>query len=255
MTHTVLISGANRGIGRGLLQRYLVQPNHVVIAANRDPSHPTSQSLNDLPKAASSSLIIVKLEASNQTDAVNAMRELHSSYKIDHLDLVIANAGLSTVCPTVSGLQIADLQNHMVVNAYGVITLYQATRPLLMKSEKEPKFIPIGSKAGCMKNQPPIPNSAYGPTKAVINWLTVRIHAEEDWLTISAVHPGLVNTDLGNNSLRLLSGSEIPQGLNLESRMINVDESCHGVMKVISNFRRDSHGGKLVAYSGEIVDW
>lgn len=33
----VLITGANRGLGKGLLKRYLALPNHTVIAANRDP--------------------------------------------------------------------------------------------------------------------------------------------------------------------------------------------------------------------------
>jgi NAD(P)-dependent dehydrogenase (short-subunit alcohol dehydrogenase family) len=151
MAFTVLISGANRGIGKGLLQRYLIQPNHVVIAANRDPSHPTSQSLNDLPKGEGSRLIIVKVDASSETDASEAVEQLQNSYGIDHLDLVIANAGMSNVWPTVAALRIADLQAHMEANAYGVIMLYQATCSLLKKSNKGPKFIPIGSRAGCMK--------------------------------------------------------------------------------------------------------
>lgn len=151
MSFIIFISGANRGIGKGLLQRYLLQPNHVVIAANRDPSHTTSQSLNELPKSEGSRLIIVKVDASSETDAFEAVEQLQKSYGIDHLDLVIANAGMSNVWPTVAALKIADLQAHMEVMAYGVITLYQATRPLLKKSNKGPKFIPIGSKAGCMK--------------------------------------------------------------------------------------------------------
>lgn len=151
MTFTVLISGANRGIGKGLLQRYLLRPNHVVIAANRNPSDPTSQFLKDLPKGEGSRLIIVKVDATSETDASDAVEELQTSHGIDHLDLVIANAGMSTVWPTVADLKIADLQAHMAANAYGVITLYQATRSLLEKSSKEPKFIPIGSRAGCMK--------------------------------------------------------------------------------------------------------
>ena len=151
MAFTVLISGANRGIGKGLLARYLIQPNHVVIAANRDPSHPTSQALDDLPKGEGSRLIVVKVDASREMDAPDAAEQLQNSHGIEHLDLVIANAGMSTVWPTAAALKIADLEAHMAANAYGVITLYQATRSLLKKSGKEPKFIPIGSKAGCMK--------------------------------------------------------------------------------------------------------
>ncbi|KAJ9603771.1 hypothetical protein H2200_011957 [Cladophialophora chaetospira] len=258
MAFTVLISGANRGIGRGLLQRFLIQPNHVVIAANRDPSQPTSQSLNDLPKGEGSRLVIVKIDASSETDASDAIDELQNTYGIDHLDLVIANAGMATIWPTVATLKIADLQAHMEANAYGVITLYQATRSLLKQCDKEPKFIPIGSKAGCMKDQPPVPNSAYGPTKAVVNWLTVRIHAEEEWLTTFTVHPGLVDTDLGSTGVRWLtqeSGLESIKNFDMEKMMISVDQSCDGIVKVASEFGRDKYGGKLVSYEGEIIDW
>ena len=58
----VLISGANRGIGKGLVQQYLEKPNHVVIAANRDPA--ASKPLNDLKTGSGSRLIIVKVNAS-----------------------------------------------------------------------------------------------------------------------------------------------------------------------------------------------
>lgn len=147
----IFISGTNRGIGRGLLQRYLAQPNNVVIAANRDPSHPSSRSLKDLPKAKGSRLIVVKVDASLEQDSYNAVKELQESYGFDHLDLVIANAGISNIWPTVAELKITDLEAHMAPNVYGVIRLYQATRSLLTKSTKGPKFVPISSMAGCLQ--------------------------------------------------------------------------------------------------------
>ena len=147
----ILISGTNRGIGRGLLQRYLVQPNNVVIAANRNPLHPSSESLKHLPKGEGSRLILIKVDASLEQDAHNAVKELQESYGINHLDLIIANAGVSNIWPIVAELKITDLEAHMVPNVYGVIWLYQATRSLLKNSNKGPKFVPIGSMAGCMQ--------------------------------------------------------------------------------------------------------
>ena len=47
----VLITGASRGIGKGLLELYLAKSNHTVVAANRNPNHTTSKALADLPKA------------------------------------------------------------------------------------------------------------------------------------------------------------------------------------------------------------
>jgi NAD(P)-dependent dehydrogenase (short-subunit alcohol dehydrogenase family) len=68
MTRTVvLITGANRGIGKGLLEIYLLKPNHLVIAANRDLEHPTSKALAKLPTADGTSLLLVKIDATVRT--------------------------------------------------------------------------------------------------------------------------------------------------------------------------------------------
>lgn len=146
----VFITGANRGLGLGLLQRYLAKPNHTVIAGNRNPDHPTSQALADLPKGEGSKLIVVKLDASVDQDAFTAVEVLQKEHGIVHLDIVIPNAGVSYAWPPVAELKLDDLRGHMAPNAYGVITLYQATRPLLQKSSREPIFSPIGSTAGCI---------------------------------------------------------------------------------------------------------
>ena len=151
MTSTVVfITGTNRGLGLGLLQKYLAQPNHTVIAGNRNPAHPSSKALTDLPKGEGSKLIVVKLDASVDQDAFTAVEVLQKDHGIDHLDIVIANAGVSYAWPPVAELKLKDLRDHMAPNAYGVIALYQATRPLLRKSSREPIFTPIGSSAGCI---------------------------------------------------------------------------------------------------------
>lgn len=151
MTSTVVfITGANRGLGLGLLERYLAQPNHTVIAGNRNPAHPTSQALANLPKGEGSKLVVVKLDASVDQDAFTAVEELQKDHGIDHFDIVIANAGVSYAWPPVAELKLDDLRDHLAPNAFGVISLYQATRALLQKSSKEPIFSPIGSSAGCI---------------------------------------------------------------------------------------------------------
>ncbi|KAL0934128.1 aflatoxin biosynthesis ketoreductase nor-1 [Colletotrichum truncatum] len=245
----VLISGANRGLGLGLLQRYLALPNHTVIAANRDPSHPTSQALKDLPKAEGTSLIVVKIDATSEHDAQNAVKELQESHGVEHLDIVVANAGVSYIWPPVAELDIADLKGHIEPNVYGVIRLFQATRPLLKKSPREPIFAPVGSIAGrltCPRNQPPIPNAAYGPSKAALHWFGIRINAEEDWLNSFILDPGWTQTDLGNAGARAFGLKEAPVG---------IDESCDGMVKVFATTTKEKHGGKMVSYTGELSEF
>jgi norsolorinic acid ketoreductase len=146
----VLITGANRGIGKGILELYLKKPNHTVIAANRDPSHPTSKSLNDLPKAEGSSLHVVKIDANSPTDPADAVKELLTIKGIDHIDILIANAGMALGWPTVEEVKVDYIQKHVDVNIYGFIRLYQAFLPLL-KMAQDPKWVTIGSSAAFLK--------------------------------------------------------------------------------------------------------
>lgn len=143
---TVLISGANRGLGKGLVERYLVRDEHTVVAAVRDPNHQTSKALADLPKGRNSRLLVVKIDSTVETDALKAVEQL-SAQDIDHLDLVIANAGVARSFPKVSELKTAELQAHITPNVFGVVWLYQATLSLLRKSA-QPKWVTMGSSAG-----------------------------------------------------------------------------------------------------------
>jgi norsolorinic acid ketoreductase len=150
MSTIVFISGANRGLGRGLLQRFLALDDHTIIAGNRNPEHHSSRALVDLPKGKGSKLIIVKLDATLDQDAPNAVEELHRNHGIDHLDIVIANAGVSFAWPTVADANLDDVRAHMGPNVYGGISLYQATRQLMKNSPREPIFAAMGSAAGCI---------------------------------------------------------------------------------------------------------
>lgn len=146
----VFISGANLGIGLGLLRRFLALDDHIVIAGNRSPEHPSSQALHEIARGKGSKLIVTKVNASVDGDAASAVNKLEQEHKIDHLDIVIANAGISYVWPAVSHAKLDDFKAHMEFNVYGVIALYQATRPLLQKSSREPIFAAMGSAAGCI---------------------------------------------------------------------------------------------------------
>jgi norsolorinic acid ketoreductase len=148
----VLITGANRGIGKGLLERYLRRPKHIIIAATRDPEHITSKELSTLPKAEDTSLVVIKLDLLDPEGSNAAVKEL-AILGINHVDILIANAGIALLWVKVSEVRSEDLQKHMEVNVCGNIRLYQAFLPVLQKG-KQPKWVTIGSCAG---------------------WLTVRI--------------------------------------------------------------------------------
>ncbi|KAK4124228.1 NAD(P)-binding protein [Parathielavia appendiculata] len=212
----VLITGGNRGLGHALVKRFLALPNHSVIAAVRDPGPGTT-------------LMTVQYNAGKEQSAVDAVAQLQTENGIDHLDIVVANAGISKQWPLVNDVHLADIREHVEVNVLGVVSLYQATRPLLQQQ------------------QPPVPSASYGPSKAMLNWYGVRINAEDEWLISFILDPGCVQTDMGNRAAQAWGmGEEAP---------VELDDSADGMFKVLTAAIKGTVDGKLILYSGEIREW
>ena len=180
------------GIGEGLTAAYLSQANNTVIAAVRDPEHPTSKALHGLPRAQSSELIVVKIDSKSERDAKMAVRDLISIHNISAIDVIVANAGIANVLPTVAQAHVPDMLEHFMVNAVAPALLFQAFLPLLRKSQKDPKFVTLSTTAASIGDmeQVPIPNAAYGPSKAALNYLTKKIHLENPDIIAFPVSPG-----------------------------------------------------------------
>ena len=97
---TYLITGANRGIGRGILETLALRPLTTVIAAVRDVPKSTSD-LSSVPLGQDSRIILVKIDAASETDALAAAEEIKTKHNITKIDTVIAGAGLMlSVGPT-----------------------------------------------------------------------------------------------------------------------------------------------------------
>lgn len=188
-SYNILVTGANRGLGLGLVKLYLARPNTTVIAAVRDPASSSAQALHKLTKDASSSLIPIRIDSISDTDPTNAATTLQKQHDIRHIDLVIANAGIATSFSKVSDVKIEDLHQHMEVNVYGAVRLYQAMLPLLDKAEA-PKWVSMSSIAGSLAEMVSVHNVQYGMSKAALNFVTAKIHSENQQLTTFAVHPG-----------------------------------------------------------------
>ncbi|ROW04193.1 hypothetical protein VSDG_01053 [Cytospora chrysosperma] len=251
----VLITGANRGLGRGFVEAYLAKPHHVVIAATRDPGHHTSRALAEITnKGEGSRLIVVKIDVTAEHDATAAVEHLKAQEGIEHLDIVIANAGVAYTMSSVADLKAEDLLAHFRPNVLGVVYLYQATRQLLLKAA-DPKWVTIGSNAGCIEasilviallGQLPFPNAAYAPTKAAAHWLTKRIDAEDDKLVAFVVHPGWVQTDIGNLGAKMLG---------IEQPPVSIKDSVDGMVPLIGKATKQATGGRLWDYTGEQLAW
>ncbi|KAK4443770.1 Norsolorinic acid ketoreductase [Podospora aff. communis PSN243] len=237
---TVLITGGSRGIGLGLVTKFLAQPNHTVIALNRSPS-PT---LDLLPRAPGSTLITLQYDASIPSSATNAIAALQEK-GVSHLDIVIANAAILTGYPLVKDATREGLMEHYLVNVVGPLELYQAARGLLEKGER-PRFAIVGSGAGSFARQPPIPHAYYGGSKAVLPWYAIRLHAEDEWLSSFVIDPGWVKTEMGNTGAAFFG---------LKEAFGEVEDAVNGIYNVTTTATREKFGGKLVQFDGKILDY
>lgn len=177
---TYLITGANRGIGRGLADIVLSRPNTTLVALVRDLEHPTSKSLAANEAGASNTKVIVlPYQGTSETAATEAVSSL-KSHGVTSLDVVIANAGAILARGPVTSLNATAMADHMAINCVAPVLLLQATLPLMLAAKEqhggepgyEPKFIAISSAIGStglidkhMHAQAP----AYGMSKAALN--------------------------------------------------------------------------------------
>ena len=180
-TTTYLITGANRGIGRGLADILLRRPNTTLIALVRDPSHPTSLSLQSNPSGAPGTrVIMLPYEGTSPTAALSAITTLQTQHAISRIDVVIANAGAILSRGPVATLTPEEIAAHMAINCTAPVLLLQATLPLLREARKakedqegyEAKFIAVSSaigSTGMIDRHLHASTPAYGASKAAMN--------------------------------------------------------------------------------------
>lgn len=196
----IVITGANRGIGKGLLATYIARPNTTVIAAVRDVAKSTKD-LSSVTVGKDSKLIIVKIDSTVDSDPASAVKELETKHSIIKVDILISNAGLmGPIAPTLQ-TPAQQVREQLEVNTIGPLNLIQAFFSLLEKSDA-PKFLVLTSSLGSIGDMEslPVPFFGYGLSKAAVNYLVRKLHFENPKLTSMAFNPGWVQTDMGNGA-------------------------------------------------------
>lgn len=94
--------------------------------------------------------------------------------------------------------------------------------------------------------QPPVPSAVYGASKSMVNWYGVRMNAEEEWLNTFVLDPGWAQTDMGNSAAK---------GWGFEEAPDSVESVCEGIVKVVREGRKEEFGGRVVKYTGEVMEW
>ena len=123
-------------------------------------------------------------------------------------DVVVACAG-TTGLGRVAEISLSELKELVTVNSYAPLLLFQATQHLL-RASSSPVFLYISSKSGSLieMDKIPFPAGAYSASKAMGNALIRKLGLEEEWLIAFMIHPGFVQSRMGNENAHLLGVDE-----------------------------------------------
>ncbi|RDC62427.1 SDR family oxidoreductase [Adhaeribacter pallidiroseus] len=201
---TVLITGANKGIGFATAKQ-LAQLGYYVYLASRD-----KQKGNDaVSKLKDGGLLNVDAIEMDVTD-LNSIKQAKSELelKIAVLDILINNAGISGEQPQNSSTcAIANLRQVFDTNYFGAVQTTQQFIPLLKKANL-PVIVNVSSEVGSLTlHSSPARNSnwdfyhAYGSSKTALNAFTVMLAHEyrNTKFKINSVTPGYTATDLNQS--------------------------------------------------------
>ena len=186
---TVLVTGANRGIGREVARQLVARDCQVFIGA-RDAAagRETAETLGEKAK-------FLELDVLNEASVTAAARAFQATGQ--HLDVLINNAGIVDAHDT-NILTVADVtvQRLLETNSLGARRVTRAFVPLLSRSV-EPRIINISSEGGQLSEGNNRRFAAYCLSKTMLNAITVQLAATLPKFAINAAHPGWVRTRLG----------------------------------------------------------
>ena len=178
---TVLITGANRGLGLEFARQYAADGWSVIATARQ-----SSQELDELG---------VTTETLDMRDfaALVALGQ-----RIAELDLLIANAGIRGPETVTSADEARDWAETFTVNAIAPFLLAQSVLPAIRQSGG--KLIAISSTRGRISDDSPGGIVAYRTSKSALNSAWRRLAIENPDVICALFHPGWVKTGMGGPS-------------------------------------------------------
>lgn len=223
---TLLITGANRGIGLEFVRQYAAE-GWRVIATVRDPA-----GASDL-RAISGDIDIRRLDFNDdifETDWDAVAGD-------EPLDLFIANAGTWGPQRIESAHDAAGWINALAVNT--VIPVLLADHLIANLAARKGKMIAITSKMGSIADNGSGGYIAYRSSKAALNaaWRSLAIDVTREGITAALLHPGWVQTRMGGPSAPLTP-----------------EQSVTGMRQVIAGLTAEQRGG-FFNYDGAVIPW
>lgn len=210
---TILITGANKGLGRETARR-LIGQGHTVYLGARDAERGrrAADELGGIP---------LLIDVTDDESVAAAAAEIKS--QVGHLDVLINNAGIGLRKP-VADTTAADVLAVYDTNVFGVVRVLHAFLPLLELSEA-PVVVNVSSGLGSMaistdpeRFESTLIGLAYPSSKSAVNMLTLHYAKAYPAIRVNAVDPGYTATDLNGHQ----GTQTVEQGTEAIVRMANL---------------------------------
>jgi len=221
---TVLITGANRGLGLEFARQYVADGWRVIA---------TSRSLEKAAALRSQGAEVHPLDVADTASVAALGRELQR----ETIDVLIANAGIAGPRGMkAEAIDAAGWAEIFRVNTMAPLALAGAFTAQVARSEQR-KVIAITSRLGSIAANSEGGMYAYRSSKAALNAVWHSFALDHRELTAAVLHPGWVRTDMGGKSAAL-----------------GVEESVAGMRRVIAGLGKAESGG-FFSYDGSPIPW
>lgn len=226
---TVLITGANRGIGLELARQYAGSGDDV-IACVRNPD--AADALKELAKQGK-----VRIEQMDMAD-FDSIARARARIGDQPIDIVINNAGaVGGARQGIDDFDIDEWHKTLNVNTIAPLLVARAFKSNLAASGNG-KLMNITSQLAA-STWPMGGMLIYSTTKAALSKIAqiLAIDWKAEPITIALMHPGWVKTDMGGPHAQL-----------------SVEDSASGIRNVIAGLTK-ADSGKFYKWNGEIHPW
>ncbi len=202
---TVLITGANKGIGREVARQLATKGLHAFVGArNAKAGRKAAEEIANRGAKAT----FLEIDVADNDSVTNAAREFSNIE--DHLDVLVNNAGI-IVDGDNAILEVSGdlLRKTLETNTLGALRVTRAFAPLLRKS-KAPRVINVSSGGGQLTGGADGWAPIYCISKTALNGVTVQLAAALPKFAVNSVCPGWVRTEMGgeNASRSVEEGAE-----------------------------------------------
>jgi len=226
---TVLVTGANRGLGYEFVKQYS-ENKFDVFACCRNVNE--AKELKELAEI-SENIKIYELDVGNIKTIKNISQQLQN----EKIDVLINNAGIYR-SSTVGNINYDEWMESFKVNTIAPYQIVENFLEQIINSDLK-KVVSITSKMGSIDDNTSGGSYIYRSSKTALNSMmrSLTHDLKNQGVATLTLHPGWVRTDMGG-----------PGG------WINAIESVQGMIKQIDKLTIDD-SGKYLDYAGKFINW